>query len=75
MRIFLKTLTNKTLTMNVEPSDTIGLFKYFTNIKEGIPIDQQRLVFAGRPLENHRTFADYNIQKGCTLHLVLRLRG
>lgn len=75
MQVFVKTLTGKTLTINVEPSDTIGLFQIFIQLTEGIPSNQQRLIFAGRTLEENRTFKDYNIQKESEFHLVLRLRG
>lgn len=75
IQIFIKTLTGKTITLNVGSYDNIKYVKLLIKLKEEIPFDQQRLVFKGQQLEDNRSIADYDIQNGSKLYLILRLRG
>jgi len=73
--IFIKTLSGKTIAMDIDDSDTIGVIKQRIFEKEGIPVDQQRLVFNGKQLEDAQTVGSYGIEAESNIHLVLRLKG
>lgn len=75
MQVFVKTLTGKIITVDVESSDTVENLKAQIEKKENVPVDQQRLVAGGKQLKDEQTLADANVEANSTVHLVLRLRG
>ncbi|KAM3279965.1 hypothetical protein ACQJBY_047006 [Aegilops geniculata] len=75
MQIFVKTPTGKTVTLEVESTDTVGDVKAKIQREEGMSQEQQRLIFGGKPLEDERSLAEYNVNKDSTLHLLLHLPG
>lgn len=75
MQIFIRTLSGKTILLHVDIEDTIDIIKQKIQDREGVLRNQQRLIFAGKQLENFRTLYDYNINKNCTLQLVMRMLG
>lgn len=75
MQVFVKTLTGKTISVDVEPDESVESLKAKIQEKEGVPIDQQRIIFDGKQLDSLKSLSDYDIDDDSTLHLVLRLRG
>jgi hypothetical protein len=75
MQVFVKTLTGKTISVDVEPDESVESLKAKIQQKEGVPADQQRIIFDGKQLDSLKSLSDYDIDDDSTLHLVLRLRG
>lgn len=75
VQVFIKTITGKTIVIDVELNETVASLQNKIREKEGIPVDQQRLIFAGKQLEGRYKLCDYNIAKESTIHLIMRLRG
>ena len=75
MQVFIKTLTGRTVAIVTEETDTVLSVKIKLQEKDGVPVDEQRLIFGGHQLEDKRTLKFYNIEKDSTIHLVLRLPG
>ena len=75
MQVFVKTLTGKTISVDVEPDESVESLKAKIQEKEGVPPDQQRIIFGGKQLDGLKSLSDYDIDDDSTVHLVLRLRG
>ena len=75
MQIFVKTQNGKNMAIDVEPEDTVGKLKEKIQEKEEVPVDQQRLVYGGKQLDDEATLQSYDIKNESTIHLVLRLKG
>ncbi|KAK4444295.1 ubiquitin [Podospora aff. communis PSN243] len=75
MQLKIRTLTGREIELDVEPTDKVAQIKEKVEEKEGIPPAQQRLIYGGKQMVDDKTASDYQLEGGCTLHLVLALRG
>jgi ubiquitin-like protein Nedd8 len=75
MQIFIKTLTGRKQQFNFENESTVLSVKQALQEKEGIQVDQIRLIFSGKQLSDEKTLQEYNVTAGGTIHMVLQLRG